>query len=283
VAYASGLPLGMKLHTTLSMDEVAWLVRPSLPDLPPTPCPNCQHPTPLTKWSCACCGLLFPSRVPAAVQELSGYRVLRPLGRGGMSNVYLVYEHLLARLGVIKTLAAMDENEHDEQWRIEAAQCLAREGELLQQLDHPNIVHVYDRISNHRGNFLILEYIPGPTLEERLSRLSSSGVVVQGMPYPRYEALLYGRTVATILEYFARLPQPIIHNDIKPANLIRHASDGRLVLVDFGSAVQAPTDPAATTRLDAYGTPAMPRPNSIRANRRPRAISMHWGPRFTTC
>ncbi|NJO07387.1 MAG: hypothetical protein HC876_18780 [Chloroflexaceae bacterium] len=83
VAYASGLPLGMKLHTTLSMDEVAWLVRPSLPDLPPTPCPNCQHPTPLTKWSCACCGLLFPSRVPAAVQELSGYRVLRPLGAAG--------------------------------------------------------------------------------------------------------------------------------------------------------------------------------------------------------
>jgi serine/threonine protein kinase len=71
-----------------------------------------------------------------------------------------------------------------------------------------------------------------------------------------------------VLEYLARLPQPLIHHDIKPANLIVRPDDGQLVLVDFGSAV-LPESRSGSVRLDSYGTPGYAAPEQYNGSSSP--------------
>jgi serine/threonine-protein kinase len=233
----------------------------------------CHTPTARAAEDCPSCGLLFRSRVPPALRSLPDYHVLRPLGAGGMSSIYLAYEPGQERLCVLKTLASVDE-QSDPAWHAEAARCLRQEYELLRQLDHPNIARVLGWRSTAAGDFLVLEYVPGLTLEQRLSRPDGSGGTLPGKPQPVKEVLAYGRIIAKVLDYLARLPQPVLHHDIKPGNLIVRPEDRRLVLVDFGSAVLMPRPEGGngpTMRLDCYGTPGYAAPEQYRGSFSPRS------------
>jgi serine/threonine protein kinase len=190
--------------------------------------------------------------------SLRRYVVLRPLGNGGMSSVYLARDQAIGRLCVLKTLASVDQ--HSVAWRLEAAACLGREAELLGQLDHPRVAHLLGWSSDGGNDFLVLEYIAGPTLEQRLSRATAGGNVGRGAAMPIGQALGYGCAVAETLCYLAELPQPVAHCDIKPANLILRAGSGTPVLVDFGGAVHTLPGLRPTIRLDRYGTPGYAAP-----------------------
>jgi serine/threonine-protein kinase len=232
-----------------------------VPPGPPILCPVCHAPTERAAAGCDACGLLFASRIPPAVHALDGYQPLRPLGGGGMSSIYLALDPT-GELCVIKTLASVD-GQPDPQWRADATRCLHQEALLLRQLDHPNIAQVRDWLSTPGGDFLILEYVPGPTLEQSLTRPDGRGGTLPGAPLPLAEVLAHGVSVAGVLEYLAALPQPLVHHDIKPANLIVRPDDGRLVLVDFGSALLPDADDG-TARLDSYGTPGYAAPEQYR-------------------
>jgi hypothetical protein len=233
-------------------------------------CPVCQTPTEPAAAECPDCGLLFSSRVPHVLHSLPDYEVLRPLGTGGMSSIYLAHKPYSDRLCVLKTLASVD-SQSDPEWRAEAARCLRQEYELLRQLDHPNIARVLYWVSGDQCDFLVLEYVPGLTLEQRLSRGDGYGGTLPGSPLPLREALEHGRTIAGVLEYLARQPQPVVHHDIKPANLIVRPADQRLVLVDFGSALLMPDRQHQTVRLDCYGTPGYAAPEQYRASFSPKS------------
>jgi hypothetical protein len=247
---ASPAPAPLGLETAPPLD-LARAVR----------CSICHTPTALAATDCPSCGLVFLSRVPAVLRTRQDYTVLRPLGSGGMSSVYLARGAADGRLCVLKTLASID-GPGTPGWRAEAAECLRREAALLAQLDHPRVARLLDREPSDAG-FLALEYIAGATLEQRLAEA--------GAALPPGEALAYGAGVAEVLCYLADLPQPVIHCDIKPANLILPPGSRVPVLVDFGGAacVQAGAQP--TVRLERYGTPGYAAPEQYQGRSSPKS------------
>lgn len=156
-------------------------------------------------------------------QMISGYRVLRPIGHGGMGSVYLVENPQGARHEALKLVAADLSTDAVFRARFE------REANILSQLNHPNVVHAYDRGESQGRLWLTMEYVDGPdaaTLldEQRQLSLGQVADIVSG--------------VASALDY-AWASQRLTHRDVKPANiLVRPGVPGPdgIKLADFGVA-----------------------------------------------
>ncbi len=161
---------------------------------------------------------------------LSHYRLCAPLGSGGMGTVYRARDEKLQRDVAVKVLAAELPNS-------EARRSLANEARILSRLNHPNIGSVYE-VDRARGrDFLVLEFVPGLTLDERIA----SGPLQSG------EIIRLGVQMARALA--AAHAADIVHRDIKPAN-IKLTPSGELKLLDFGVAKllsEARTPQPATT------------------------------------
>jgi serine/threonine protein kinase len=203
------------------------------------------------------------------LQALPDYKVLRQLSSGGMSSIFLANKRYSNHLCVIKTLATVEST--DLEWRSNAARCLKHEYDLLRQLDHPDIVRVRYWVSGGPSEFMVLDYVPGQNLEQRLTHPDEQGDMQPGAKLPLAEALRYGSAVAGILDYLARQPSPIVHHDIKPSNLILHTETRRPVLVDFGSAVVLNDGTHAHNHLDSYGTPGYASPEQYNGEVSPRS------------
>jgi hypothetical protein len=112
-----------------------------------------------------------------------------------------------------------------------------------------------------------MEHIDGRDLEGGLSRADDVGRPVAGAPYPAADVARWGAALCGVLEYLhARRPQPVLHQDIKPANLVLDQHSGALFLVDFGTAhahTGAPTG--------GYGTPGYAPPEQYRGQSQPRS------------
>ncbi len=162
-----------------------------------------------------------------ALHLLNGrYRLLRQVGEGGMGKVYQAEDtHLGNRLVAIKEMSArgLSPQEH-----AEATQGFQREALLLAQLNHPNLPHIYEQFSEGDRWYLVMDYIDGETLEERLRRSPDGRLPVQ-------EVFQLGIHLAAVLSYLHTRQPPIIFRDLKPANIML-TRDGRLYLIDFGIA-----------------------------------------------
>jgi eukaryotic-like serine/threonine-protein kinase len=238
--------------------------RPAAPPVPvpvgpPTPCPVCRSTTGLNEAACSTCGLVFVSRIPQTLQNLSRYKIVRPLGDGGMSSVYLARVGQTDTLCVIKTLVSVDGN-NDDAWRAQAARCLEQEANLLSQIEHPRIARLLDRIATPL-EALVLEYIPGPTLADRIA---------QQRPTQK-EAINWAIQTAEVLVELAALPEPLLHLDIKPANLILPPNRPGPVLVDFGGAMTARQLEQSTTTEGLFGTPGYAAPEQYRGLASPQS------------
>src|ERR671932_2576855 len=147
------------------------------------------------------------------------YDVVRPLGSGGMGEVYLARDRVLGRdvaLKVLRRQYAGDE---------EFAERFKREAKSAASLSHPNIVQVYDRgETEEKASYIAMEYVPGGTLKERIS--------TEG-PLGAKDAAALGAQVAEALG--AAHDRGIVHRDIKPQNVLLTASGGAKV-ADFGIA-----------------------------------------------
>lgn len=184
---------------------------------------------------------------PVAVVDECGliagrYRVLRPLGEGGMGNVYLADDLQLARQVAIKTIRPeLSGNE-------EVCSRIKRECRMHAAIGvHPHIVALYDRVEENGCLYLVMEYFAGETLAARLAASGASGL-------PPATALDVVRQVLRALICIHN--QGIVHRDIKTANiLLQRQADGRWLakLTDFGIA-RAVLEPDAATRLTSLGT-----------------------------
>ncbi|QJX00093.1 serine/threonine-protein kinase [Frigoriglobus tundricola] len=167
---------------------------------------------------------------------LGAYRVLRPLGQGGMGVVYLAEHADLARRVAIKVLG-------DEQAKEELAlERFFREARAVAALDHPNIVRLHDIGRAGGTHFLVMEFVDGTDLQALLERTG---------PLPHVQAAGYIAQAAAGLQHAHEMG--FIHRDIKPANLIVSKS-GVVKVLDMGLArsVTNPRD-ALTSQLGDNG------------------------------
>ncbi|MBX5448926.1 WD40 repeat domain-containing serine/threonine protein kinase [Thermogemmatispora sp.] len=155
------------------------------------------------------------------------YHILRILGRGGSGAVYEASDlHEGERRVAIKEVVAFH---LEPRVAAETMAAFYSEASLLATLRHPSIPEVYEYFTEQDCCYLVMEFIQGETLEERLQRS-------QGGRLPLDEALEIAIQLCGVLEYLHSRPVPIIFRDIKPANIMLESVSGRVYLVDFGIA-----------------------------------------------
>lgn len=150
------------------------------------------------------------------------YTLDQVLGQGGFGITFKATHHYLAQTVVIKTLnEALCRHPEFEQFK-ERFQAEARR---LALCVHPNIVRVSDFFTEAGLPYLVMDYIPGPTLE---------GVVFPDNPLPEQVAIHYIRQVAQAL--IVVHAHGLLHRDLKPQNLVLHETKQQVMLIDFGIA-----------------------------------------------
>lgn len=151
--------------------------------------------------------------------KLGPYQIESPLGAGGMGEVYRARDVRLDRTVAVKVLASHLSSSPELKQRME------REARAISSLNHPHICHLYD-IGNQDGtDFLVMEFLEGETLADRLRR--------GAMPFP--EMLRVGIEIAEALEVAHRAG--IVHRDLKPGNVMLTKAGAKLM--DFGLAKPA--------------------------------------------
>src|SRR6266850_553042 len=161
---------------------------------------------------------------------LGPYRIVAPIGRGGMATVYRAYHRALDRDVAIKVLPDFFAEEDSYRERFQ------QEARSVARLTHPNILNVFDYGQENGITYLVLELVEGGTLGDRL-----------GSPMELEDVVRLLRPVASALDHAHS--QNILHRDIKPSNILIQA-DGKPVLADFGLATMV----GSTERLTATGT-----------------------------
>ena len=189
---------------------------------------------------------------PQHPASIGPYTILRELGRGGMGVVYLANDPNLDRQIAIKALPAAFA---EEPARLERFQ---REAKALAALNHPGIAGIYGLEEIAGARYLILEFVDGETLADRLAK----------GPLPTDEALPLARQLAEALE--AAHEKGIVHRDLKPANLIV-TPEARLKVLDFGLARGSDTaGPSSASQSHSLPTPpAAPDSPTLTAPARP--------------
>jgi len=169
------------------------------------------------------------------------YVIVESLGRGGMAEVYLAYQASLERYVAIKLMHTFLADEQDFLTRFQ------REARAMASLNHRNIVGVYDFDVQDGDYHIVMEYVPGGTLKERLESLAK-----EGEKLPLSESTRVALEVADALSYAHN--RSMVHRDIKPANIMI-SEDGHAVLTDFGIA-KILSGPSFTATGAMIGTPA---------------------------
>jgi eukaryotic-like serine/threonine-protein kinase len=162
------------------------------------------------------------------------YRILRPLGKGGMGAVY---EAIDLRLDT--TVALKETFSTDARLRKQFEQ----EARLLAQLHHPALPRVTDYFSDGERVFLVMQFIAGDDLAEIIAR--------QPGPLPRNQVVSWADQLLDALIYLHTLDRQIVHRDIKPHNL-KLTANGRIALLDFGLA-KADSENSATGSSSVFG------------------------------
>ncbi len=199
-----------------------------------------------------------PPRVAAmplpAQTRLGPYRILAPLGAGGMGEVYRAQDAHLDREVALKVLPEAFARDPDRLRRFE------REARILSALNHPNILAIHDLGNEGGAPYLVMELLEGETLRQRL----------QGQPIPGRKVVALARQVAAGLS--AAHEKGILHRDLKPGNLFL-CRDGRVKILDFGLAkVAGSLGPEGDTRTglsgaeETVGTPGYMSPEQVRGD-----------------
>jgi len=179
--------------------------------------------------------------------RLGQYEVQDFIGQGAMGLVYRAYHAQLQRTGAVKVLQGIAPD-------ADSTARFRHEAQAIAQMRHPNIVNVYD-FGEHDGTlYMIIEYVPGGSLANRLSH---------GQLDPA-AALKYLRGIASGLDYAHGLG--IVHRDVKPANVLLEKDDTP-VLADFGLAKLLQGSSLKSMTGVTTGTPAYMAPEQVTGSR----------------
>jgi Tol biopolymer transport system component/tRNA A-37 threonylcarbamoyl transferase component Bud32 len=148
--------------------------------------------------------------------KLGPYEILAPIGAGGMGEVYKARDARLERTVAVKVLPPHLSSNPELRQRFE------REAKTISQISHPHICALYDVNREGETEYLVMEYLEGETLADRLGR----------GPLPAEQLLRYGIEIADALDKAHR--QGIVHRDLKPGNVMLTKSGVKLL--DFGLA-----------------------------------------------
>jgi WD40 repeat protein len=170
-----------------------------------------------------------------SVKQLGKYKIEKLLGRGGMGSVYKAFQPELERDVAIKTIHPyLVSDSH-------ALERFQREAKIVAKLRHPAIVQVHDFDVENNTCYMVMEFVPGETLENRLQAIHAKGERL-----PLNEALRLFQAITRAVAYAHA--QGIAHQDLKPANVLL-TEQGQPVLADFGLSRIVGID-----RLDTPGT-----------------------------
>jgi serine/threonine protein kinase, bacterial len=181
----------------------------------------------------------------------AGYTVLRPLGSGGMADVYLAKHPRLPRRDALKVLAK--EMTADGEFR----ERFNREADLAATLWHPHIVAVHDRGEFDGQLWIAMDYVEGTDAARLIKERYRKGM-------PQHEVCEIVTAVAGALDYAHQ--RGLLHRDVKPANiLLTHpdAGERRILLADFGVARQLADISGITATNVAVGTVAYAAPEQL--------------------
>jgi serine/threonine protein kinase len=169
-------------------------------------------------------------------EQVGTYQLVEKLGQGGMATVYKAYHPQLDRHVAIK---AMHRNFLEDESFVAR---FTREAQIVASLEHPHIVSIYD-FGEHDGQpYLVMKYVPGETLKERL----------QEKPLSLDEILHVMQAVGSALHYAHQ--RDILHRDIKPSNIVID-DDNTPYLTDFGLARLASAGESTMSADMLLGTP----------------------------
>jgi serine/threonine protein kinase/Flp pilus assembly protein TadD len=167
---------------------------------------------------------------------LPGFEIIRLLGRGGSSRVYLGRQNSVNRLVAIKVI---------DSWHLDEQQLLRhrQEASILSRMQHPNIVQIYDIFEFDGFLYSVIEYVDGPTL----------AAFADGKPQPPHRAADLVRILAEAVH--AVHDAGVLHRDLKPSNVLM-TSAGQPKISDFGLAKLLSNANSLTTNPGLLGTPS---------------------------
>ena len=171
------------------------------------------------------------------------YRIIKKIGQGGMGIVYQAEDSVLNRVVAYKVLPPSVK----EQPKVLAS--FLREARIAASLSHPNIVAVYDAGHEEGDLYIVMEYVDGISLKERLQQVA---------PLPHDEFMHVALQLCQGLAYAHR--HKVVHRDIKPANVML-GRDGQIKIMDFGLA-KVVSD-ALADRTSVKGTPLYMAPEQV--------------------
>ena len=158
----------------------------------------------------------FPMSLPAETQ-LGRYKIICPIGSGGMGEVYLAHDTMLQRKVALKVLPLEVAANQDRMRRFK------QEATAAASLNHPNIAHIYEIGEADGFHFIAMEYVQGDTLREQIH-------------HEREELSKLLRVLQHVAEGLAKAHAAgIVHRDLKPENIMV-SSDGHAKILDFGLA-----------------------------------------------
>ncbi|APW44231.1 protein kinase domain-containing protein [Rhodoferax saidenbachensis] len=175
------------------------------------------------------------SATAAGATPIKGYKVLRRLGAGGMSEVFLAVREAD---GLEVALKLLDTRQHQDPSLL---QRFIQEYALLEQINHPNVARIFDHGFTDEHAFITMEYFAHGDIKRRIAAGLSP-----------FEALSIALQVAFALSQIHALD--IVHRDVKPDNLMLRA-DGSVALIDFGVAKHVGQDLEQTQQGDIVGSP----------------------------
>jgi serine/threonine-protein kinase PpkA len=167
--------------------------------------------------------------------KIDGYKILGPLGQGGMATVYLAVQENFDREVALKVMS------HKLLADPSFGDRFLREAKIVAQLSHQHIVPVYDVGAQDDNHYIAMEKLPNGDLEDKLK---------EGLPLT--DCFVVIKQMAMALDY--AVSKGYIHRDIKPENIL-FREDGSAVLSDFGIARSTTTDSQMTQAGTVVGTP----------------------------
>lgn len=213
-------------------------------------CPQCGRTNPAGSLFCNGCGTaLSAAEQPPAAQQLPSqptpipftvtgflppqtvlagrYIILRRVGRGGMGAVYQAADdRITGKHWAIKEMS--DSAITNPLEKRQAVVAFQQEAMMLATLDHSNLPKVTDNFSERGKQYLVMDFIEGETLEERIDREDDK-------PLPVDDVLKWANQLCDVLEYLHGREPPVVFRDLKPANVMV-TPEGMVKLIDFGIA-----------------------------------------------